>query len=132
MADLFDDLEAVASCATSTDVNRSEPSENTSGRPKGLTFEVQTSEADQELADWINSQPPLDDDEMEARFSGEERAGIPSWSASAVRLGVAWRALLASKTPERAAELERVEEDAYRAARRRKVAQRAMDAENLD
>ena len=70
---------------------------------------------------------PLDDD-LEAQFCGRERAEVPSWSAGAVAAGIAWRAFLAAQTPERAAALETIEEQAYRAARIRKLARIAAES----
>ena len=73
-------------------------------------------------------EPPRDD-ELEARFLGEERAGIPSWSRSAATITAALAALLASVEGERRAQLAAIEEESYMAARRRKLARVAMDAE---
>jgi hypothetical protein len=78
--------------------------------------------------DAIESQVPMDD-ELEARFLGEERAGIPSWSRSAATIAAALASLLASAEGEKRAMLARIEEEAYRAARRRKLAMMVVDRE---
>ena len=70
---------------------------------------------------------PLED-ELEAQFCGQERAGCPGWSESAQRLRAHWRAFLDAQPAERRETLERIEADAYQSARRRKLALAAMDA----
>jgi hypothetical protein len=67
------------------------------------------------------------DEETEAAMTGTERAGVPGWSQSAKRIEDAWTAFLQKRPAERRAELERIEAEYYRAARRRKVALAAMD-----
>jgi hypothetical protein len=66
-------------------------------------------------------EPEPTDAEAEARFIGQERAGVPSWSVvSASRLRNRLESLVAGN-PDRRAELVRIADEAYEAARAARV-----------
>lgn len=91
-------------------------------------------DGDDELADWVNDLPPADppsDAELEAQFCGQERAGLPSVSKSGLALRARWRAYLDAQPVELREGLERIEAEAYKAARRRIVLARGLDAEEI-
>jgi len=63
----------------------------------------------------------VEDMELRAKFLGQERAGVPSWSRSAKMIAGSLAAMLASVDGDRREALASIEEDSYRQARIRKL-----------
>lgn len=134
MADLFDDQE-VSFPETLTDGDGCNPLQDTSCDDDAQNLNVLGTgvEPDDELADWINSIEPADPTpEAEARRLGEERANIPQWSeASKKAIDARMKALLARMPDEDRPAVWQSFEDAFTAARIRKIAMAAVDAEYI-